>query len=110
MAEADIGEYFPDNDTRYKDIDSRILLENVVALVKRKGYVIKNIDTIIIAQKPKLSQYKQKIRKSIADIINIGKEDIGLKAKTNEGLGELGSSKAIAAYAVALLSRKSKEK
>lgn len=101
----DIGERFPDTDPGYKDADSAGLLRKVYGLVKRKGYIVANIDTVVIAEKPKLSPFKKDIRQRIAKILNIEKDKIGVKAKTNERLGAIGGGGAIAAYAVALLAR-----
>lgn len=106
ISQGDIGELFPDTDPKYKDIASTELLKKVYDLVKDKGYVINNIDTIIIAQEPKLSPFKGKMRKKIAQILKIKKDRIGIKAKTNEGLGEIGERKAIASYAVVLITKK----
>jgi len=101
----DIGEWFPDTENKYKGISSRKIIKKVYALVKKNGYCINNIDTIVIAQKPNLTQIKPRIRKSIAQILNIDKEKINIKAKTQEGLGRLGKNKAIAAYAAVCLKK-----
>ena len=105
----DIGELFPDTDPRYKDIKSAELLEKVYVLIKDKGYIINNIDTIIIAEEPKLTCFKKQIQQNIARLLNIPADRVGVKAKTNEGLGDIGKKEAIASYAAVLLELK-KEK
>lgn len=100
----DIGEHFPDTDTQYRDIDSAILLARVNnEIIKKMNLHINNIDTVIIAEEPNLSHFKKKIQQRIAEILEIPVERISIKAKTNEGLGEIGNKDAIASYAVASL-------
>lgn len=103
--EQDIGELFPDTDPRYRGIDSRELLRSVAKMLSEKGFSIDNIDTVVIAQEPPLAPFKKQIRQEISRVLNIGEERIGIKAKTNEHLGEIGRKEAIAAYAVALVSK-----
>lgn len=85
IGEKDIGEHFPDTDEQYKNIRSTILLEKIVALLNEKNFEIMNIDSIIIAERPKLSPYKDEIRDNIAAILGIPREDVNIKAKTKEG-------------------------
>lgn len=106
MNEADIGEHFPDTDPRFHDIASSELLKEVSKLIKEKDLLINNIDTVIIAQEPIISAFKQQIRKNIAAVLGIGEDLINIKAKTNEGLGEIGRREAIACWTVALLTQK----
>jgi 2-C-methyl-D-erythritol 2,4-cyclodiphosphate synthase len=101
--EKDIGQCFPDTDPRYQDISSCELLKTVDSLIKKKNLVINNIDTVVVAQEPRLLPFKKQIQESIARILNIKEENINIKAKTNEGLGEIGEKQAIAAYAVVTL-------
>jgi 2-C-methyl-D-erythritol 2,4-cyclodiphosphate synthase len=105
LAMGDIGEHFPDTDPKYNNIASAELLKIVADLVRRQGYEIHNIDTMVIAQEPVLSPFKKLIQKEIAGILKLKEECVNIKAKTNEGLGEIGEKKAIACYAVACLSR-----
>ncbi|MFH0790719.1 MAG: 2-C-methyl-D-erythritol 2,4-cyclodiphosphate synthase [Candidatus Omnitrophota bacterium] len=105
ISEGDIGQHFPDNEPKYKGIASKELLIKVYELVKNKGYEVNNIDSVIIAEEPVLSPYRKNIRKEIAEILNIKEDVVSIKAKTNEGLGEIGKKKAIASYTVALISR-----
>lgn len=99
----DIGKHFPDTDSSFFGIDSRILLCKVVELITQKGYRIGNVDATVIAQKPKLSPYIEQIRKNIADDLNVSVERINVKATTEEKLGFTGSGEGIAAHAVCLL-------
>lgn len=102
----DIGELFPDTDPKYHNASSIDLLKNVANIVKEKGYLIGNIDTVIIAQEPNFSPFKKSIRENIVKALNLKPECISIKAKTNEGLGDIGKKEAIASYAVILLNNK----
>jgi len=99
----DIGQRFPDNDPQYKDISSIILLERTYELITQAGFRLHQMDTIIIAERPKLGPYMAQIKAKIGPILQLPPERIGLKAKTNEGLGPIGEGQAMAAQAVALL-------
>lgn len=99
--ERDIGKHFPDNDGTYKGISSLLLLSKVAEIVKSKGYSIGNIDSIIVAQAPKLSPHIDRMRKNIAEVLGITVDDVGIKATTSEGLGFEGRKEGISAYAVA---------
>ena len=101
----DIGQHFPDTDAKYKNIDSGILLDKVCKLLREKNYSIVNIDSIIVAQKPKLAPYIEKIRCRLSEIMEIEIDAVSVKAKTEEGLGFTGTEKGIAAYAVAAVER-----
>jgi len=99
--EADIGSHFPDNDMSYKGISSLILLKKVRDILCSKGYSIANIDSIIVAEKPKLSSYIDEMKEKISGILQLDKDCVGIKATTSEGLGFTGRGEGIAAYAVA---------
>lgn len=99
----DIGELYPDTDPAYENVDSKELMRDVVDRVRRAGFGVGNIDLIIHAEAPKLSQYKQPIAESIAQQVGVGADRVSVKAKTNEGLGPLGQSHAMACTAVVLL-------
>ncbi|MFA5095733.1 MAG: 2-C-methyl-D-erythritol 2,4-cyclodiphosphate synthase [Candidatus Omnitrophota bacterium] len=105
IAEPDIGELFPDTDPQYQGISSAALLKTVLELVRKKGYGVVNLDTVIIAEEPKMSPFKNRIRESISGIMNIDKERVAVKAKTNEGVGELGRKEGIACFATVLLKK-----
>ncbi|KUO68095.1 MAG: 2-C-methyl-D-erythritol 2,4-cyclodiphosphate synthase [Clostridia bacterium BRH_c25] len=107
--ESDIGRHFPDNDASYKGISSLVLLGRVREILRLKGYDIGNIDSIIVAEKPKLSPYIDEMKDKISDILQLDKDCIGIKATTTEGLGFVGKGEGIAAYAVANVYRKGKE-
>lgn len=104
--ESDIGELFPDTDPRYQNISSVELLRIVADLIKKKNYEIINIDSVVIAQEPRLSPFKKRIKENIAGILGIQESSVNIKAKTNDGIGEEGSKEAIASYAVVLLTRR----
>lgn len=105
-AAGDIGERFPNNDSAYKDISSMELLKKVDSILKESQYEIDNIDAVIIAEKPHLSDLKSKIAENISRVLGILSAQVSVKATTNEGVGVLGKGAAIAAYAVALLRKR----
>jgi 2-C-methyl-D-erythritol 2,4-cyclodiphosphate synthase len=99
----DIGVHFPDTDNRLKDIDSKILLEKSFHLIRQKGFRIVNLDTVICLEKPKIMAYIQEMRMIAARILEIGPDDISIKATTTEKLGFIGREEGIMAQAVVLL-------
>ena len=99
----DIGKHFPDTDQQWKGISSIVLLKQVTAICRDKGFEIANVDTIIIAQKPKLALFFPDMKKNIAHAMAIDIERINIKATTTEKLGFVGKEEGIATYAVALL-------
>ena len=101
----DIGELFPPNDPRWKNADSRMLLQTIWNQVKEAGWSIENIDSVIAIQKPKILPYREAIRQSIADILAVSVDQIFVKAKTGEGVGVIGSGTAAAVWCTCLLSR-----
>jgi len=103
MGEGDIGRLFPDTDPKYRGIRSVELLKAVMSRLKKKKYRLVNLDTIIVAQSPKLGPYINNMKRALAPVLKVEKEDLGIKAKTNEGLGPVGQGKAIAAWAIVLL-------
>jgi 2-C-methyl-D-erythritol 2,4-cyclodiphosphate synthase len=103
VAEGDIGRHFPDTDPQYRDIKSTILLKRVLTKVREKGFRPVNIDSTIVAQKPKLSEIIPRMVKEIADVLEIETGRVNVKATTTEGLGFTGREEGIAAYAVALI-------
>lgn len=102
----DIGDQFPDTDKRYKDVSSSFFIKEILKKIKAKKFSINNVDTTIICQEPKLYDYKTKIKRNISEILKIKTDFINVKAKTNEGLSEIGKGKAIAAYAAVSLVKK----
>lgn len=99
----DIGQHFPDTSSEFEGIDSRILLRHVVALLAEKGHKIINVDSTVVAQKPKVSSHIPAMKKILAEDMGIAPEDINIKGTTTEGLGFAGREEGIAAYAVCLL-------
>lgn len=103
LALGDIGKHFPDSDDKYKGIDSGVLCERVYSLMKEKKMNIGNLDVTVIAQKPKLAPYIDKMRENLARLFNSDKDRINVKATTEEGLGATGEGLAISTHAVVLL-------
>lgn len=103
VALGDIGKHFPDNDDRYKDIDSLVLLEKVCELIRNKGYEISNVDSTILAQAPKLRPYIDEMRSKLAKAMKLDIDEVSVKATTEERLGFTGREEGIAAHAVVLL-------
>ena len=103
LALGDIGEHFPDSDERYKRISSLVLLSEVNEKIKSSGYRVENVDSIVVAQKPKLSPYKFQMRKNIAEVLEIPVDRVSVKATTTEKLGFEGRGEGISAQAVVLL-------
>lgn len=101
----DIGHAFPDNDPAYAGIDSMLLLAQVRDMLTEKGYTVGNVDTTILAQRPKLAGYIPQMRRNIAQVLGVEEDCINVKATTEEGLGFTGSGEGMAAHAVALLNR-----
>ncbi|RBQ31773.1 bifunctional 2-C-methyl-D-erythritol 4-phosphate cytidylyltransferase/2-C-methyl-D-erythritol 2,4-cyclodiphosphate synthase [Arcobacter sp. FW59] len=99
----DIGEFFPDTDEKYKNIDSKILLENIVNFIYNVGYEIVNIDLTIIAQKPKINPFKMEIKSSMAKLLKLEKQFINVKATTAEKLGFIGRAEGVAVQSIATL-------
>ncbi|MCK4768274.1 MAG: 2-C-methyl-D-erythritol 2,4-cyclodiphosphate synthase [Desulfobacula sp.] len=99
----DIGEHFPDSDSKYKGISSMILLEKCGALLGEQGYEIANMDCIVFAQAPKISPYKKKMEENIARILNMDSTLVNVKATTTEKLGFIGKEQGIAAQCTLLV-------
>ena len=106
LALGDIGSHFPDNDDKYKNISSVELLKNVMKIIDEKNYEIKNIDSTIICEKPKLRDYIDSIRNNLKDILKIDLDCISVKAKTNEKMDAVGEGLGIIAHAVVLMENK----
>ncbi len=106
IGEGDIGQLFPDSDPRYKDIRSTELLKEVVRRVKEKKLEILNIDSVIIAEEPRLAPFIPKMKETLCPILGLEQDEIGIKAKTNEGLDAVGKGEAIASLAQVLVKEK----
>ena len=99
----DIGRHFPDTDQSIKGIDSGVMLRRVNQLLASKNYRVVNVDSIVVAQRPKLAPHIQSMRERIAELLELEVDRVSVKAKTEEGLGFTGSGEGIAAHAVVLI-------
>ena len=99
----DIGKHFPDNDPKYKDVDSSILVKSVAQKLYKESYRVGNIDSTIILEKPKLATHISDMQKNISDLLKISPSDVNIKATTNEGMGFVGRGEGIAAQVVITL-------
>ena len=99
----DIGAYFPDTDAKWKGISSLLLLKEVVNMCRVKGFELANADSVIVAEKPKLTPHLPEMKKNIASILGVEIDQINIKATTTEKLGFAGREEGIAAYAVVLM-------
>lgn len=102
LGSGDIGRHFPDTDKKWKDASSIDLLSNITALMQREGFQVMWVDSTVIAEKPKLAPYIEKMKEKISKA-GIPLNSINIKAKTNEGMGLIGSGEGMAAQAVCLL-------
>ena len=102
----DIGVHFPPGQPEYEEISSLFLLDKVVEKLEERGYRVVNVDTTVVAEKPRLRQYIDDMRHNLYHVLGIEMENISVKASTANGLGEIGRGEGIAAYAVALIEEK----
>ena len=103
LAAGDIGELFPDTDPQWKDADSSVFVKHAAAMAREQGLVVGNCDVTVLAERPKLSQHKLAMRRRIAELLGIEPEAVSVKAKTAEGMGQIGSGEGLAVMAVAML-------
>ena len=101
----DIGKYFPPTDPKWKGADSLVLLEQVMGLVRERGWSVVNVDSVVIAERPKLKSHINAMREAIANRMGLDPAQVGVKATTNEKLGAEGREEGISCQAVALLSK-----
>lgn len=101
----DIGFHFPDTSAEFKEIDSKILLERVMQLLKKEGYSIGNIDCTLVLEMPKINPHIDEMKRTLASILNVEVNDIAIKATTNEKMGYVGREEGVCAYAVALIQK-----
>ncbi len=106
LALGDLGTHFPDNDNKYKDMDSAFIVRSVVKLMNEKGYVVNNVDISISLEKPKLKPYILKMRENVATLLNVDLDKVSIKAGTNEGFDAVGKGEAVKAEAIILLKEK----
>jgi 2-C-methyl-D-erythritol 2,4-cyclodiphosphate synthase len=102
----DIGLYFPPSDPKWAGADSLVLLQQVHQMVQNKGWCIGNIDSVIVAERPKLKPHISAMGDRLADVLQLEPDQVGIKATTNEKLGPVGREEGIAVYAVVLLQKK----
>ena len=103
VGRGDIGEHFSDKDPRWRDADSAVFLTEAVRLARAEGFEVGSVDVTVLLERPKLAPHRQSIRERIADLVGIAVRSVSIKAKTNEGLGAIGSGEAAAALAIACL-------
>ena len=105
LALGDIGKHFPDTSDEFKGIDSKILLERVMAMIRQEGWEVGNVDITIALQRPKLAPHIRSMRDTLASVMGIGADRVSVKATTTEKLGFVGRSEGCEVYAVALLTK-----
>ncbi|OPX98558.1 MAG: 2-C-methyl-D-erythritol 2,4-cyclodiphosphate synthase [Syntrophorhabdus sp. PtaB.Bin047] len=105
LSEGDIGVHFPDTDKSIEGIDSAVILARTSAIARDRGYRVVNVDSVVVAQAPKIAPYREAMRERIAGLLSIDAGMVGLKGKTTEGLGLTGRGEGIAAHAVVLMDR-----
>jgi 2-C-methyl-D-erythritol 2,4-cyclodiphosphate synthase len=105
LALGDIGIHFPNTSGEFKDIQSKILLQRTMELIKKENYSVVNIDSTVCLEEPKLKQHTAEMRKIIASITNVSENDVSIKATTTEKMGFIGKGKGIMAYATVLLKK-----
>jgi 2-C-methyl-D-erythritol 2,4-cyclodiphosphate synthase len=105
LGEGDIGQHFPDTDPQYKNIASLRLLQIVASKVAEQGFLVENLDSTLVVEKPKIGPYLPQMAEQIARALHISSRQVSIKATTSEGLGFIGEGKGIAAYAIVLLKK-----
>jgi len=105
LGKGDIGQHFPDSDPAYKGVDSLFLLKQVVNLAHDGKFIVNNLDTTIVAQKPKLTEYLNDMKVNLSRVLGVDPQVVNIKATTTEGLGFCGREEGLAAYAVVMLKR-----
>jgi len=99
----DIGYYFPNTDPNIKDIKSGLIVKKALEEIKKLGWIVGNVDLVVIAEQPKISQHITEIKKSISVLLEVGEDQVGVKATTNEGMDAIGQGRAIAVQAICML-------
>ncbi len=99
----DIGHFFPDNDEKFKNISSIILLKDVFKMIQKKGFLVVNIDVSIVLEAPKLKAYLSDMKTEISKCVNLSENDVNIKATTSEKLGFIGKEEGVACYATTLI-------
>ena len=102
----DIGKHFPDSDPHFKNVASTDLLQKTMAMIKKEAYVVRNVDTVVVAEAPPISPHREAMQTVVAQHLGINTDCVSIKATTTEGLGVTGRGKAIAAMATVLLEKR----
>jgi 2-C-methyl-D-erythritol 2,4-cyclodiphosphate synthase len=110
LGAGDIGEHFPDSDPQWRGADSGLFVRRAVAMAIQAGLRVGNCDVTVLCESPKLSPYKPAMRAAIAALLEVAEDRVGIKAKTNEGMGWIGRGEGLAAMAVVLLEEKREKK
>ena len=105
MGKGDIGEYFPDDNPQYANANSEIFVKGALSLLKEEGFRMGNVDGTIVAQQPKLAEYKPLMKKRLAELLEVEENQVNIKAKTHEEVGSLGRLEAIEAHVVVLVQK-----
>lgn len=105
VSKGDIGSYFPDTDPTWKDADSALLLQTVWVEIQEEGWILGNLDATVVAERPKLRPYVDRICERIAELLKVSRDQISVKATTNEKMGFTGREEGVAAYSIASLHR-----
>lgn len=105
LAKGDLGDHFPDNDPKYKNISSKLLLNEAVKIMKSEGYMINNVDIQLALAKPRISSFKQVIRETIAELLETSIDNVSVKAMSFNKVGPIGEGKAIKASAIIMLKK-----
>ncbi|MEE8494124.1 MAG: 2-C-methyl-D-erythritol 2,4-cyclodiphosphate synthase [Nitrospirales bacterium] len=103
MGEGDMGSLYPSSDPRFKNISSLSLLEDIARVLEEKGFRLVNLDTVLIAQAPRLGPHIASMQTRLAEVLKVSREDVNVKVKSGEGLDAIGKEQAIAAHAVCLI-------
>ena len=101
----DIGKYFPPSDNKWKNVDSLLLLSKVIEMIRKEGWEVNNIDSVIVAERPKINPHVKFMKKKVSEILYIDQNLIGIKATTNEKLGSEGREEGISCYSIVLLKK-----
>ena len=96
----DLGNHFPDTDPKWKGVSSRLLLREVMQLVKRRGAAVENLDVTVVAEEPRLEPFKPRMRAVVSELLGVPEPRVNIKASTYEGIGPIGRGEALATYAI----------
>ena len=103
LALGDLGHFFPDNDPKYLNMDSKLILKECFEMIKKNKYQVNNLDTVIVLEKPHLQNYLSQIRSNISEILEVDISQVSVKAQSNEQCGEVGNNSAVVCFATVLL-------